>query len=304
MPFPPAGPTGTSHAPRSPTPPGPRLRTIGASVALILLVGALASCTCAKQPDKAEPDDGQLFAPRIGKVVKYEVQMWSKGRSKRKKSISSFDTTLVMTLTQETTPAGVPGSTLVGWEATPIAFIRDGKTQRAKGVLFHQATFDRLGRSSLVIETTKGGPQVVGRQTTIEAAVLHTQPVYSGGRPKVGASWEATRPIPVLTKAELPYRFRWRCTGEETRSGVRVLLIATTFEASGTAVQKDHYITSDAAGQQKGSGELVVDAKTLQTRDATVTFTSAMRFAVRELMSSTETSVTSRSRIVWHRKTR
>lgn len=207
---------------------------------------------------------------------------------------------MAMRLTQTSYPVEPDGKRLFRFTADKVSIFAGGQTYESTQTFLHQARIDGSGRSFAVTEPESGGGvRIINRQENIEAIYCYTQPVFSAGRPILNLTWETTRAVPVLRKADLPYTFRYRVVGEESVAGRKLWRIDETFSAEGTTTEKEHYTRTTVTGSAEGTGTILVDAIDLQTVEATASWVSAMVFSKHDLATVTASEVFARSRLVF-----
>jgi hypothetical protein len=273
-------------------------------LAATLLAGALAGCrkTGPKTPEL-------LFNPPQNSAKSFEATITSDATatsaSQGTTSTSSRprrldDSGMALRLTQTSYPAEPDGKRLFRFTADKLRIFAGSQTFESTQTFLHQARIDPWGRSFAVTESGTGGVvNVINRQENIEAIYSYSQPIFSAGRPILNQTWEATRGVPVLRKADLQYRFRYRVLGKESRDGRELWRIQETFSADGTATEREHYTRNTAAGTAEGTGTILVGATDLQTVEATVSWVSDMVFSKHDLATVTASEVYARSRLVF-----
>lgn len=274
------------------------------AVAATLLAGGLAGC---RQTGPKIPE--LLFDPPQTSAKSFEATITSDGTATASLEGTSLATGkprriensgMALRITQTSYPPEPDGKRLFRFTADKVSIFAGPQTFESTQTFIHQARIDPSGRSSAVTEPQSGGGiRVINRQENIEAIYSYTQPIFSAGRPIVDLTWETTRAVPVLRKADLPYGFRYRVLGKESRAGRQLWRIAETFSAEGTTTEKEHYTRTTAAGTAEGTGTILVDAADLQTVEATVSWLSDMVFSKHDLGTVTASAVYARSRLVF-----
>lgn len=250
-----------------------------------------------------------LFNPLQGSTKSFEATITSDGTSTASLESTSTETGkprriensgMALRITQVSYPVEPDGKRLFRFTADKVSIFAGDQTFESTQTFLHQARIDQFGRSFAVTEPESGGGvRIINRQENIEAIFCYTQPVFSAGRPIVDLTWETTRAVPVLRKADLPYRFRYRVLGKESLTGRQVWRIEAGFSAEGTTTEKEHYTRTTASGTAEGKSVMLVDATDLQTVEATASWTSDMVFSKHDLATVTASEVFARSRLVF-----
>lgn len=264
-------------------------------VAAAFFAGSAAGCNTGsrKGPDL-------IFSPKEDTPRTFDATVSSSGYAIDQGRRQPYGSTLVMRITQRVSPSEPDGLRLLRLTADRLRIMSGDQTQEPTEALSHQAKLDRFGSAKAIIERSPSGrPRPVGRQMTLETMFAYVQPVFTAGRPKLGASWQTTQTVPVPPGADMPFAFRYKVIGREDRGGRELWHIETSFATSGTAEKRDHYITTILIGWQRGTGRVWVDPRDLQAVEASVTWRSDMNRHTAGLREATFTRVLSRSTLNW-----
>lgn len=241
-----------------------------------------------------------LFSPSPNVQKTFETTIVSSGYALQEGKRQPFESTLAMRLTQRIYPPEPDGRRLLRLTASDVSLLAGDIPAETTRTFSHEARVLPDGLAEpMMRQSSTGRMRPVGRQPTIESIYDYVQPVYSKGRPTVESSWATTFTAPVPPGADMPFRFRYRATGRESRGGRDLLRIETSFSTSGTAEFQQHYITTIVIGTVRGRGTTWVDPEDLQAVEASVTWTSKIKRHVAGVEGASFTRIFSTSGLTW-----